>query len=55
MRWITFWNVFEKEECLEFVETLETEDNIEKKLQKKGKMDSNWNFAENVDGVGDQG
>ena len=42
---------FEKEECLEFVETLETEDNIEKKLQKKGKMDSNWNFAENVMGL----
>ena len=42
---------FEKEESLEFVETLETGDNIEKKLHKKGKMDGNWNFAENVMGL----
>ena len=42
---------FEKEESLEFVETLEREENIEEKLQKKGKMDGNWNFAENVMGL----
>ena len=42
---------FEKEESLEFVESLETEGNIEEKLQKKGKMDGNWNFAENVMGL----
>ena len=42
---------FEKEESLEFVESLETEENIEEKLQKKGKMDGNWNFAENVMGL----
>ena len=41
---------FDKEESLEFVESLETEENIEEKLQKKGKMDGNWNFAENVMG-----
>ena len=42
---------FDKEESLEFVESLETEENIEEKLQKKGKMDGNWNFAENVMGL----
>ena len=42
---------FEKEESLEFVESLEIEENIEEKLQKKGKMDGNWNFAENVMGL----
>ena len=42
---------FEKEGSLEFVESLETEENIEEKLQKKGKMDGNWNFAENVMGL----
>ena len=41
----------EKEESLDFVESLETEENIEEKLQKKGKMDGNWNFAENVMGL----
>ena len=30
---------------------METEENIEEKLQKKGKMDGNWNFAENVMGL----
>ena len=43
--------LFEKEESLEFVESLETEENIEEKLEKKGKMDGNWNFAENVMGL----
>ena len=43
--------LFDKEESLEFVESLETEENIEEKLQKKGKMDGNWNFAENVMGL----
>ena len=43
--------LFEKEESLEFVESLETKGNIEEKLQKKGKMDGNWNFAENVMGL----
>ena len=42
---------FEKEESLQFVETLETEENIEEKLHKKGKLDGNWNFAENVMGL----
>ena len=42
--------LFEKEETLEVVDTLETEENIEEKLQKKGKLDGNWNFAENVIG-----
>ena len=42
---------FDREESLEFVESLETEENIEEKLQKKGKMDGNWNFAENVMGL----
>ena len=42
---------FDKEESLEFVESLETEENIEEKLQKKGKMDGNWNFAENLMGL----
>ena len=42
---------FDKEESLEFLESLETEENIEEKLQKKGKMDGNWNFAENVMGL----
>ena len=42
---------FEKKESLEFVESLETEGNIEENLQKKGKMDGNWNFAENVMGL----
>ena len=42
---------FDKEESLKFVESLETEENIEEKLQKKGKMDGNWNFAEKVMGL----
>ena len=42
---------FEKEGSLEFVESLETEENIEEKLQKKRKMDGNWNFTENVMGL----
>ena len=42
---------FVKEESLEFVESLVTEENREKKLPKEEKLDCNWNFAENVMGL----
>ena len=42
---------FEKEETLEFVDTLVTEENMEEKLEKKLKFNGNWNFAENVMGL----
>ena len=42
---------FEKEETLEFVDTLVTEENMEEKLEKKSKFNGNWNFAENVMGL----
>ena len=42
---------FEKEEDLEFVESLVTEENMQEKLQNEQKLDCNWNFAENVMGL----
>ena len=42
---------FEKEEILEFVESLDSQENIEEKLEKKLKLYGNWNFAENVLGL----
>ena len=42
---------FEKEETLEFVGSLVTEENMKDKSQKKENSDGNWNFAENVMGL----
>ena len=42
---------FEKEEDLEFVDSLVTEENMEEKSQNEQKLDCNWNFAENVMGL----
>ena len=42
---------FEKEEDLEFVDSLVTEENMEEKSQNKQKLYCNWNFAENVMGL----
>ena len=42
---------FEKKETSEFVDSLVTEENMEENLQKKGKFNGNWNFAENVMGL----
>ena len=42
---------FEKEEDLEFVDSLVTEENMEEKWQNEQKLDCKWNFAENVMGL----
>ena len=42
---------FEKEETLEFVDSLVIEENTEKKLPQEEKSDCNWNFAENMMGL----
>ena len=42
---------FEKEEDLEFVDSLVTEENMEEKSQNEQKLDCKWNFAENVMGL----
>ena len=42
---------FEKEEDLEFIDSLVIEENMEEKSQNEQKLDCNWNFAENVMGL----
>ena len=42
---------FEKEEDLEFVDSLVTEENMKEKSQNEQKLDCKWNFAENVMGL----